>query len=247
MAFHSLRWIGRWIRAKGWKCEKNGHSVDLKEKEINLILLIKFHIMVAWKPRMLSNLHHQLAQQRPEVRGVNFIVSISIQIVRWGSWRKHCTCHIRAFDHLMMTSFIHSYSISKARRKTAEQINSNSTRKNQRCSISEKANSRRGKEKHNSSFLCLRRLINFQAGQVGVLSALSPSLTDEKQCALFHYTVNPISCFTVCRRVAERGNEWDGKAEEMLTQIPQSLRRHQLVIGVQFRDSGQLTNQLWAW
>lgn len=53
----------------------------------------------------------------------------------------------------------------------------------------------------------------FQLGKLGVLLALLSSLTDEKQCALFHYTVNPISCFTLCRRVAERGDEWDGAGQ----------------------------------
>lgn len=69
-------------------------------------------------------------------------------------------------------------------------------------------------EKHNPSLpVCtqlLDQLSSRASREEGGLSALSSSLADEKQCALFHYTVNPISCFTLCRRVAERGNEWDG-------------------------------------
>lgn len=53
----------------------------------------------------------------------------------------------------------------------------------------------------------------FQLGKLGLLLAPLSSLTDEKQCALFHYTVNPISCFTLCRRVAERGDERDGAVQ----------------------------------
>lgn len=58
----------------------------------------------------------------------------------------------------------------------------------------------------------------------GALSDLYPlptTTTNEKQCAWFDYTANPISCFTLCRRVAERGDEWDGTGA-VLTQIPQS-------------------------
>lgn len=44
--------------------------------------------------------------------------------------------------------------------------------------------------------------------------------TDEKQCARFRSTANPISCFTLRRRLAERGDEGDGTGA-VLTQIPQ--------------------------
>lgn len=73
------------------------------------------------------------------------------------------------------------------------------------------------------SILCLYLLINFFSGQASQELYRTPptTTTNEKQCAQFHYTANPISCFTLCRRVAERGNEWDGTRAE-LTQIPQS-------------------------
>lgn len=69
------------------------------------------------------------------------------------------------------------------------------------------------KQKHSFSPLCAAFDQLFQLGKSGVLLAPLSSLTDEKQCALFHYTVNPISCFTLCRRVAERGDERDGAGQ----------------------------------
>lgn len=64
-------------------------------------------------------------------------------------------------------------------------------------------------DKHISSFLYVHPLISVSSwASWRFLSAPSSSLTDEKQCALFHYTVNPISCFTLCRGAAERGNGW---------------------------------------
>lgn len=66
------------------------------------------------------------------------------------------------------------------------------------------------------SFLQVQLLFNFSScasrgwGWGPVYRLCPPLLADEKQCALFHYTVNPISCFTLCGRVAQRGNEWDG-------------------------------------
>lgn len=132
-------------------------------------------------------------------------MSTPIQIV----WRKKNTCHIIAFERLMMTSFIHFCSSSKTLHMTAEQINSNITMKH-KPPFGLKVNSTRGQGKHTNLPSCMQCLWStFQLGKLGVLSALSSPLIDEKQYALFHYTVNPISCFTLHRRAAGRGNEWD--------------------------------------
>lgn len=58
MALFSLRWKSVSRNKRVRMKEKNGHSVNCKEKQIILLLLIKFHIGMAWMPRMLSNLHH---------------------------------------------------------------------------------------------------------------------------------------------------------------------------------------------
>lgn len=67
---------------------------------------------MARTPRMLSN-HHGCHNNDLKPRSMNFITSISIQIARQASWRKHNTCHVGAFDLLMTTSFIHSHSSSQ--------------------------------------------------------------------------------------------------------------------------------------
>lgn len=208
MALYSLRRKSVNRNEREGVKEKNGHSVDLKEKQIIIFLLIKFHIGMAWMPRMLSNLHHSYYNN-----ALNHGVWISSCLVLYKLHHrllggKHYTCHIRAFDRLMKTSFIHSYSSSKTQHNTAKQIDSNSTKKPKYVLFWGSKPNKRARI-NNFFSLYAQLLINFPAGQVGRWGGRG-SLTDEKQCALFHYTVNPISCFTLCRRVAERGNEWDG-------------------------------------
>lgn len=58
MALYSLRWKSVNRNERVGVKEKNGRSVDLREKQIILFPLIKFHFGMAWMPRMLSNLYH---------------------------------------------------------------------------------------------------------------------------------------------------------------------------------------------
>lgn len=179
---------------------------------------------------------------------MNLIRSISIQIALRASWRKHYTCHIRAFDRTMMTSFflldlcfLARSIIQQSKSITASPWNLKKENAWEKVRLT-----RRWKNPTNLP-RCMQCLWStFQLGKLGLLSAVSSAPTDEKQCALFHYTVNPISCFTLCRRVAGRANGWDDMGK-CWHQSPQSLRQHQSVIGIPLRDSQQLTNQLRVW
>ena len=144
---------------------------------------------------------------------MNFITSAPIQIAWQASRRKHNTCHICAFDLLVMTSF-HTPALPFPCLKQQSESIAAAPGKREEVRASWRANRTGRQEKHNPSLPVCTQLLDQLSSQAsreeGGLSALSSSLADEKQCALFHYTVNPISCFTLCRRVAERGNEWDG-------------------------------------
>lgn len=164
-------------------------------------------------PRMVSNIHR--SRHSNDLNPGVWISSCLFpsKFARRASVRKRSTCHIRACDLLMMTSFIHSWSPYQnlALHNWANRAKSKifplfpRWRSHMRHDI---------EDKHISSFLYARPLISVSGwASRRFLSAPSSSLTDEKQCALFHYTVNPISCFTLCRGAAERGNGWDGAGQ----------------------------------
>lgn len=138
--------------------------------------------------------------------------------------------------------------LSGTQHNTTKQINNSITMKfKKRKCLGKSPLNKKAKKNPTNLPRCMQCLWStFQLGKLGLLSAVSSAPTDEKQCALFHYTVNPISCFTLCRRVAGRANGWDDMGK-CWHQSPQSLRQHQSVIGIPLRDSQQLTNQLRVW
>ena len=100
-----------WIEMKGREAKRKMDILWISKKsEIILFLLIKFHIGMARMPRMLSNLHHSCHNN-----ALNHRVWISSRLLLYKLHDrllggKHYTCHIRAFDLFMMTSFIPSHS-----------------------------------------------------------------------------------------------------------------------------------------
>lgn len=146
---------------------------------------------MARMPGMLSNLHHSCHNNDLKPRSMNFITSISIQSARQASWRKHNTCHIRAFDLSMTISFIHSSSPSQT--PGVRQQSKSIATAPRMCCFSGEVNLTGVREKHNSSALYARLLINFPAGQVrgggGEVYRLYPPLSQMRNNVLYSITL----------------------------------------------------------
>ena len=100
-------------------------------------------------------------------------------------------------------------------------------------------------EQHQSSFLYAKLLINFPAvrrGGGGFIGSILLSHRWETMCFIPLHSKSNLMLHAP--RNSGKKSEWTRWRREMLTQIPQSLRRRRPVIGVQLRDSEQLANQL---
>lgn len=119
---------------KEWESRKYRHREDLKEKQIISFLLIRFHMEMAWKPTMLSNHHHSCHNNN----------------LNQGVWLSSCFIEDDLGENTTSVTLelliccwwplLSKPSLPpQTQCKTAEQIDSSST-KNKTCSILEKVN-----------------------------------------------------------------------------------------------------------
>lgn len=211
---------------------------------------MKFHIGMAWMPRMLSNLHHS-CHNNDLNRGVWISSCLFLYKFKASFLEKKNATPVTSepliswwWPLLVTPTLPPKYSIrQRSKSIAAAQRNPKDVR------FLEGVNLTRSQEKQNSHFLYMRSFWStFPAGQVGgFIGSVLLSRRWETMCFI------PLHCksnlMLHALQKGSRKREWMRWHGAMLTQIPQSLRQHQPLgsLGVKLRDSEQLTNQSRGW
>lgn len=152
---------------------------------------------------------------------MNLIRSISIQIALRVSWRKHYTCHIRAFDRTMMTSFflLDLCFLARSIIQQSKSITASPWNLKKENAWGKVRLTGRRKKPYKSSSMYAMSLINFPAGQVrAFISRILSSHRWETMCFIPLHCKSNLMLHALWK--SSRKSEWMRWHGEMLTPIP---------------------------